>query len=57
MEYLIITIAVCTYLIVKTIKEQSPEGQNKKILNKIGSYKEQVIFIRDQVLKKRTRFN
>lgn len=53
MEYiLVVTVIICTYLIIKTIREHSPEGQNKKLLNKIGSYKDRVTFIRDEILKK-----
>lgn len=52
MFWLIVTIIVCTCVIVWVVKEQSPEGQNNKILKKINSAEEWVKPFRDMVMAK-----
>ena len=42
MLWLIITIIVCTYFIVKVVKDQSPEGQQKKALKEIDVVEGQI---------------
>ena len=52
MWWLIITIIVCTCIIVKVIKDQSPEGQNKKIARAIEPLEKQIGFWGEQIMHK-----
>ena len=52
MWWLIITIIVCTYFIIKVVKEQGPEGQQKKVVKEIEVLEKQVEFWREQIMHK-----
>lgn len=56
MFWLIITIVICTYIVVRVIKEQSPEGQNKKTAKAINFVDERVKYWRDLIMQKETEF-
>jgi hypothetical protein len=52
MIWLIITIIICTAIIVGVIKDQSPEEQNKRILKEIKAKEEWIQYFRDMVMSK-----